>query len=122
MPVSVNVDRTGLERLAGGRLGGALLRRRAERIAQRARELSAGNGSIPSGIIVGPVVGKSVSVISTNPNTIFVHNGTPKHLILPRRKKYLRFQVGGRIVFAKVVHHPGYKGNPFLTDAMKQVG
>ena len=122
MGVSVVIERTAFQRLVGGRAGQALLRRRAERVAQRARELSANNGSIPDGIEVGPVIGNKVSVISTNPHTLFVHNGTRKHIILPRTKQFLRFTVGGRVVYARVVHHPGTKANPFLVDAMRQVG
>ena len=38
-----------------------------------------------------------------------VHNGTRPHTIRPRNKQALRFRIGGRVVFAKVVHHPGTK-------------
>ena len=122
MGVSIQVDRSGFDRLIRGRAGDALLRRRAERIAQRARELSAGNGSIPAGISVGPIVNGKVSILSTNPHTLLVHNGSRPHKILPRTKQFLRFTVGGRVVYARAVSHPGFKGNPFLTDAMRQVG
>ena len=117
MAVSVSIDRSAFDRLVGNRAGNALMRRRAERIAKRARELSARNGSIPAGIVVGPVVGNKVSVISTNPNTLFVHNGTRPHKILPRTRQFLRFTVGGRVVYARAVSHPGYKGNPFYCCA-----
>lgn len=50
-----------------------------------------------------------------------VHNGTPPHTIRPRNKQALRFRIGGRIVFAKVVHHPGTKARPFLDRALREV-
>lgn len=50
----------------------------------------------------------------------FVHDGTRPHVIRPRNARALRFEVGGRIVFAQRVNHPGYKGNPFLRDAVRE--
>lgn len=60
-------------------------------------------------------VGSDVSYAS------MVHDGTRPHQIRPRSAKALRFRVGGRIVFARVVNHPGTKARPFLDDALKQV-
>lgn len=50
-----------------------------------------------------------------------VNDGTRPHVIRPRAKQVLRFQVGGRTVFAKVVNHPGTKPNPFLDRALREV-
>ena len=125
MTASVRIDQSRLQRLlsAVGGPGDRLLRRKAERVADLARQYAAGHGSIPEGIIVGPVVDKSVKVISTNPNTLFVHNGTRRHPIRPRRTGgYLRFEVGGRVVYARQVNHPGYRGDPFLTRALRDAG
>lgn len=120
----VRIDANRLQRFLGASNGpGArLLRRKAERVAALARVYAAGHGSISAGIIVGPVQDKSIKVISTNPHTIFVHNRMPKHVIRPRRAKALRFTVGGQVVFARIVHHPGYKGDPFLTRALRDAG
>lgn len=49
------------------------------------------------------------------------HNGTRPHLIFPRKAQTLRFYSRGRIVYAKVVHHPGTKPNKFLTDNLPKV-
>lgn len=125
MSASVSIDATRLQRLLGAQNGpGArLLLRKAERVAVLARQYAAGHGSIPEGIIVGPVQDKSVKVISTNIHTVLVHNGSKRHQIRPRRRGgYLRFVVGGRVVFAREVSHPGYKGNPFLTRALRDAG
>lgn len=63
----------------------------------------------------------------------YVHDGTPPHVIRPKRahtlrrssrgvvKPALRFMVGGRIVFAKVVNHPGTRAQPFLDRALQDV-
>jgi hypothetical protein len=51
------------------------------------------------------------------PYAVFVHWGTKPHVIKPKNKKTLRFSIGGRFVFAKWVNHPGYKGDPWLTNA-----
>lgn len=49
------------------------------------------------------------------------HEGTKPHIILPRTKKTLRFASHGKIVYAKIVHHPGTKPNRYLTDNLKKV-
>ena len=51
----------------------------------------------------------------------FVHQGTKPHIIEARIAKALRwFDADGRIHFAKRVHHPGYKGDPFLFRALDE--
>ena len=54
------------------------------------------------------------------PHAIFVHDGTKPHKILPRGgpgRSMLRFTVGNKIVFAKEVNHPGYKGDKWMERA-----
>ena len=50
-----------------------------------------------------------------------VNDGTRPHIIRPRRAKALKFTVGGRTVYARVVHHPGTRANPFLDKALADV-
>lgn len=50
-----------------------------------------------------------------------VHNGTRPHVIVPRRGRYLRFQVGGRTVYARRVQHPGTPARPYLATALVEV-
>jgi hypothetical protein len=50
-----------------------------------------------------------------------VHDGTRPHIIRPKRAQALRFRIGGRVVFAKVVHHPGTRPRPFLDKALREV-
>lgn len=51
------------------------------------------------------------------PHAAFVLFGTRAHEIRPKGKKSLRWAGRGGFVFAKVVHHPGYKGDHYLNDA-----
>lgn len=50
-----------------------------------------------------------------------VHDGTRPHVIRPRQAQALRFRIGGRIVYAKVVHHPGTRARPFLDRAVREI-
>ncbi|AMD42766.1 tail assembly chaperone [Streptomyces phage Xkcd426] len=125
MPARVTINASRFQRLltAVGGPGERLLRRKAERVAELARGYAAGHGSIPEGIIVGPYRDGAIDVISTNPHTVLVHNGSRRHPIFPRRRGgMLRFQVGGRIVYARMVNHPGYRGDPFMTKALRDAG
>lgn len=49
-------------------------------------------------------------------------DGTPPHIITPRRRSALRFTMGGRVVFARSVHHPGTRANDFLRRALREAG
>lgn len=50
-----------------------------------------------------------------------VHDGTRPHVIRPRNAQVLRFVVGGRVVYAKVVHHPGTRARPYLDRALREI-
>jgi hypothetical protein len=50
-----------------------------------------------------------------------VHDGTRPHVIVPRNRKVLRFKVGGKIVYARRVNHPGTRPRPFLRQALADV-
>jgi hypothetical protein len=45
--------------------------------------------------------------------SFFIDKGPKAHAIRPKRARMLRFQAEGRTVFAKAVHHRGYRGRPF---------
>ncbi|MGA5497698.1 hypothetical protein ACPCSP_25375 [Streptomyces cinereoruber] len=59
-------------------------------------------------------------IVCDHPATRYVLDGTRPHIIRPRRKKALRFEVRGREVFAAYVRHPGTKPNDFLGRALRQ--
>ena len=53
-----------------------------------------------------------------------IHDGTGiygphRTPVVPRRGKYLVFNIGGQTVFARSVR--GVKGRPFLTDALRKI-
>lgn len=73
-------------------------------------------GESPDGPYVDVVAGKR----GLTDYVMYHHDGTPPHLIRPRRRKALRFiDRTGRVVFAKVVHHPGTQGTRFLSRALE---
>jgi len=45
-----------------------------------------------------------------------VHQGTGPHRIEPKNAQVLRFEVGGEVVFAAYVNHPGTAPRPFLAE------
>lgn len=51
----------------------------------------------------------------------YVHDGTRPHQIRPRNAKALRFVIGGRVVYARVVNHPGTRARPFLDRALREI-
>lgn len=122
MSVRVQIDARAFERLlrTPGGLGEQLLRRRAEPVAARARRLAP--GSMGRGIqmtVSGRGRGMAAVITSTHPASRYVIEGTRPHVIRPRRKKALRFTVGGRTVYAKRVQHPGNRPNNFLLEALR---
>ena len=44
--------------------------------------------------------------------------GARPHIIRPRKGKALRFVVDGRVVFARVVHHPGNRPSRWFSKVM----
>lgn len=46
------------------------------------------------------------------------NSGAKPHTIRPRRARALRFQVGGRTVYAASVQHPGNKGSRWFEQAV----
>jgi RecA-family ATPase len=71
--------------------------------------------------IFGRSYGWLVRVGSDNKIAYLHHEGTRPHVIEPRAAKTLRMNSHGKIVYAKVVHHPGTKPNRYLTDNLRKV-
>lgn len=51
------------------------------------------------------------------PHALWVNLGTRPHEIRPKNKKALRWAGGGLFHFAKVVKHPGYRGDAYVIEA-----
>lgn len=56
----------------------------------------------------------------TRPHIIRPTNGRPSRSN-PNRPGMLKFTVGGRTVYARLVHHPGTRPQPFLDRALREV-
>jgi hypothetical protein len=127
MSAEVRIDASRLERmlrLPGGP-GARLLRRRADRVAARARVLGARHGSmgrfVQDPVVSGSGRGLTAVIECTHPATRFVLFGTRPHLIRPRRARALRFEVEGQQVFAQLVRHPGTRADNFMEQALRDV-
>lgn len=68
------------------------------------------NRSIPKGREVGHDPQRA-------PHALFINLGTRPHEIRPKKKKALRWAGGGLFHFAKVVKHPGYRGDAYVIEA-----
>ena len=50
----------------------------------------------------------------------YVEFGTKPHVIRPKTKKMLAFRVGGKMVFARKVNHPGTRAYNYMKDAFNE--
>lgn len=120
---SFALDRRRVERLL--RLPGGVVYRNMERRVRRveAEAKRRAPGSMGDGIRVrisrGPDGDFLGTIVSTHPASIYVISGTRPHTIRPVRAQALRFTVGGRVVYAKVVRHPGNRANNFLAASLR---
>lgn len=70
-----------------------------------------------AGSLVKEVGDGEASIQALAPYAAFVVYGTAPHEIRPVNGKVLAFEVGGKMIFTALVHHPGTKPNPFLQRA-----
>lgn len=73
---------------------------------------SLGIRQVGSAVIIGPDLKKA-------PYASFVEFDTKPHVIRAKNARALRFQVGGRTVYARQVNHPGTKGQRFVRDSFQ---
>lgn len=102
-------------RVMGG-LGRSIVRNARGRVPVRSGELRDSIGSTLS--TTSSAV--RLEVFATAPHARFVHEGTRPHEIRPRHARALRFQIGGRVIFAQRVRHPGTRAVPFLAAAVAE--
>lgn len=90
-------------------------------------------GNLGRSIHMEGLTATTVRVVAGARYAAYVEHGTRAHEITPNAKKALRFaasasgrrlsgspRVGASVVFAKRVHHPGTKAQPFLIPAAKK--
>lgn len=101
------------------------LKRRARKLQGLARkQVGVKSGALRRSIsykVVSRGSGLVAVIGSNNKIALMHHNGTRPHMIAARRASTLRFYSRGRIVYAKVVHHPGTRPNRYLTDNLSKV-
>lgn len=61
----------------------------------------------------------SGEIVAEAPYSVYVHEGTKPHIIVPVRKQALANVRTGQF-FGKIVHHPGTRANPFMERAVKK--
>lgn len=75
--------------------------------------------------IVREVYDTSASIRTSSGYGRFVNDGTRPHDIFPKFGRFLRFEINGRVIYAKRVHHPGFAGRHFveltLSDSMPKI-
>ena len=107
------------------------------KIAEKVREIATRQGNVPfltgdlrKSIIVHHLGAGRATVGSNLPYARPVHDGRKAITIRPNlnknprsdpKKARLKFNIGGKTVFAKEVHQPARKGRPFLKDAVVEV-
>ena len=89
--------------------------------AQVGKDTRALYRSISSRVSAGSRGGVTGVVTANNKIALMHHNGTRPHIIMANKKSTLRFKSRGKIVYAKVVRHPGTKPNRYLTDSLRKV-
>ena len=104
---------------------GNYLRKRAIKLQALAkRQVGVKTGTLRKSIhyrVVRDGKGLVATVGSNNRIALMHHNGTKPHIIKPRYAQTLRFYSHGRIVYSKLVFHPGTKPNRYLTDNLSRV-
>lgn len=121
---SFTLDRTRVQRmlrLPGGMVYRDMTRRLLRVEAEAVRRAPGSMGTTIRAQIRSGAGGDFEGVINVrHPAALYVIGGTRPHQIRPRRPGgVLKFTVGGRVVYAKYVNHPGTKPNDFLQQALR---
>lgn len=88
------------------------------------RQVGVDTGALRNSIThqtTGQSYGVRVLVSANNEIAMIHHNGTRAHRIEPNRQQMMRFNIGGKIVYARQIWHPGTRPNRFLTDNLPRV-
>lgn len=108
-----------------GMMGRDLTKRgiQLQRLAQRQVGKKTGFLRISIGYDVNPSMSGLVLTVGSSARIAYIHHeGTRPHYIRPKQRSgALRFNQGGRIVYARRVLHPGTRPNRYLTDNLYRV-
>jgi hypothetical protein len=89
-------------------------------VAEQKRGAPVKTGNLRRTIHLGSVTTRSATTVASAKYAPAVEFGTRPHIIRPRRAKVLRFAAGGRVVFTKLVRHPGTKPQPFMIPGARK--
>jgi HK97 gp10 family phage protein len=121
MSIQVQVSQRGLDlSLFADKVGEKLLPGLVKGAAEYAYALMSAKAPVRSGRLLGSirkdVRGLEATIGPTLPYAIYVEYGTRPHEIRPVYASVLRFEVEGKIVFTRLVHHPGTRAQPFVRE------
>jgi hypothetical protein len=88
-----------------------------ERLLTRSKQEAPTRSGALRKSIYADIRGDKATIRARAPYAGFVISGTPPHIIRAKDGA-LRFEIGGRVVFARSVNHPGTKPNDFFSRAL----
>lgn len=89
-------------------------------VGEEKRLAAVKTGNMRRQIHIGKITAKSVETVAGANYSGAVEFGTRPHEIRPRNKKALRFKGRGGITFAKRIHHPGTRAQPFMVPGAER--
>lgn len=105
-------------------LGGAIelvVKKTAERAEELLRERAPRKTGRMAESVGSTVLGRAAIVGLRASYARFLEFGTRPHEIRPRRARALRFSIGGRMIFARRVLHPGIRPRRFVQAAAEEL-
>jgi len=100
---------------------GLVVRRAAERAEELLRERAPKRTGQMAESVGSTIYGRMAIVGLRARYARFLEFGTRQHEIRPRRARALVFSIGGRIVFAKRVLHPGIRPRRFVQAVAEEL-
>ena len=79
------------------------------------------NGNVNTGKLKNSIdieIGEDEIIVYMEDYWEDVEFGTNPHIIKPKNRKALKFEVNGETIFTKEVHHPGTRPSPFLRPVL----
>jgi HK97 gp10 family phage protein len=124
--VSIEVSTRGLEfDEIAEKLSGPLRQKFVERLADVAWASAFWNSPRKTGNLASSIVKEigdcKASIDALASYAIYVVKGTRPHIIRPVNGSVLAFEGSdGKMVFTRLIHHPGTKPNPFMQRAVEE--
>lgn len=121
MSITVEVQQRGLDiRILGNKISSEILPVLVRKAGDYAYAVMSSKVPIRTGRLLRSIQkrirGLEATIGPTVPYAVYVEYGTRPHEIRPVFASVLRFEIGGRIVFTPIVHHPGTRPQPFIRE------